>query len=75
MDDDDDPMLDKELIIRIEEEIQEGEIETDILPMIDNETIYPDENHDDIEIYEKSILDYLRDRLISVFKKRVRSKN
>ena len=75
MDDDDDPMLDKELIIRIEEEIQEDEVETDILPMIDNETIYPDENRDDIEIYEKSILDYLRDRLISVFKKRVRSKN
>ena len=72
---DDDPILDKELIIITEEEIQEDEVETDILPMIDDEAIYPDEINDDAEIFEKSILNYLRDRLISVFKKRVRSKN
>ena len=74
MDDDDNPILDKELIIRIEENIQEDEVETDILPMID-EAIYPDEDNNDIDIFEKKILDYLRDRLISIFKKRVRSKN
>jgi hypothetical protein len=73
--DDDDPILDKELIIITEEEIQEDEVETDILPMIDDEAICPDEINDDVEIFEKSILNYLRDRLISVFKKRVRSKN
>ena len=75
MDDDDDPMLDKELIIRIEEDIQEDEVETDIFPMIDNEAIYPDEDNNNADNFEKSILNYLRDRLISVFKKRVGSKN
>jgi len=74
MDDDDNPILDKELIIRIEENIQEDEVETDILPMID-EAIYPDEDNNDTDTFEKKILDYLRDRLISIFKKRVRSKN
>jgi len=74
MDDDDNPILDKELIIRIEENIQEDEVETDILPMID-EAIYPDEDNNDTDVFEKKILDYLRNRLISVFKKRVRSKN
>jgi len=74
MDDDDNPILDKELIIRIEENIQEDEVETDILPMID-EAIYPDEDNNDTDVFEKKILDYLRDRLISIFKKRVRSKN
>ncbi len=65
---DDDPKLEKELIIRIEEDIEE-EIEDDILPMIDIDSISRKEDICNTELIEKSILNHLRSYLISVIKK------